>query len=96
MQMEIAFLIFSASFCDSVFLSIFFLLNRQSRNKSGSVVCAGFNQTDQALTVYLQHHSGSGQEKIWTQAEKSRGIWIASDVTFQTSQPAKVRGRRDV
>ncbi|KAM7369321.1 hypothetical protein PAMP_013597 [Pampus punctatissimus] len=48
----------------------------------------GFNQTDQALAVYLQQ--SSGQEKIWTQAEKSRGIWIGTDVTFQTSQPAKV------
>ncbi|KAG7499065.1 MAM domain-containing protein 2-like [Solea senegalensis] len=53
----------------------------------------GFNQTDQALVVYLQQQqqqqSGS-QEKIWTQGEKSRGIWISTDVTFQTSQPAKV------
>ncbi|XP_038590676.1 MAM domain-containing protein 2-like isoform X2 [Micropterus salmoides] len=49
----------------------------------------GFNQTDRALTVYLQQQSGS-QEKIWTQGEKSRGIWIATDVTFQTSRPAKV------
>ncbi|XP_035464503.1 MAM domain-containing protein 2 isoform X2 [Scophthalmus maximus] len=49
----------------------------------------GFNQTDQALAVFLQRQSGS-QEKIWTQGEKSRGIWIATDVTFQTSQPAKV------
>ncbi|XP_037122266.1 MAM domain-containing protein 2-like [Syngnathus acus] len=48
----------------------------------------GFNQTDQALAVYLQQRSS--QEKIWTQGEKSRGIWIAADVTFQTSQPAKV------
>ncbi|XP_045922079.1 MAM domain-containing protein 2-like isoform X2 [Micropterus dolomieu] len=49
----------------------------------------GFNQTDRALTVHLQQQSGS-QEKIWTQGEKSRGIWIATDVTFQTSRPAKV------
>ncbi|XP_053196560.1 MAM domain-containing protein 2-like [Scomber japonicus] len=48
----------------------------------------GFNQTEQALIVYLQH--SSGQEKIWTLGEKSRGIWIATDVTFQTSQPAQV------
>ncbi|XP_019744349.1 MAM domain-containing protein 2 [Hippocampus comes] len=48
----------------------------------------GFNQTEQALAVYLQQ--GGGQEKIWTSGEKSRGIWIAADVTFQTSQPAKV------
>ncbi|KAM9840981.1 MAM domain-containing protein 2-like isoform 2-T2 [Aulostomus maculatus] len=48
----------------------------------------GFNQTDQALAVYLQQNST--QEKIWTQGEKSRGIWVATDVTFQTSQPAKV------
>uniref|UniRef100_A0A7N8YN43 MAM domain-containing protein 2-like n=1 Tax=Mastacembelus armatus TaxID=205130 RepID=A0A7N8YN43_9TELE len=49
----------------------------------------GFNQTYQALTVYLEQQSSS-QETIWTQGEKSRGIWIAADVTFQTSQPAKV------
>ncbi|KAF7665063.1 hypothetical protein LDENG_00156050, partial [Lucifuga dentata] len=49
----------------------------------------GFNQTDQALSAYLLYQSNS-QEKIWTQGEKSRGIWIASDVTFQTTQPAKV------
>ncbi|KAF6722311.1 MAM domain-containing protein 2 [Oryzias melastigma] len=49
----------------------------------------GFNQTDQALAVYLQQHSG-GQEQIWTQGEKSRGVWIAADVSFQTSQAAKV------
>nr|XP_057918491.1 MAM domain-containing protein 2-like isoform X1 [Doryrhamphus excisus]XP_057918499.1 MAM domain-containing protein 2-like isoform X1 [Doryrhamphus excisus] len=48
----------------------------------------GFNHSDQALAVYLQQ--GSSQEKIWTQGEKSRGIWIATDVTFHTSQPAKV------
>ncbi|XP_070706664.1 MAM domain-containing protein 2-like [Pempheris klunzingeri] len=50
----------------------------------------GFNQTDQALEVYLQQQQSSSQEKIWTQGEKSRGIWISTDVTFQTSQPAKV------
>ncbi|XP_033951588.1 MAM domain-containing protein 2-like [Pseudochaenichthys georgianus] len=48
----------------------------------------GFNQTDQALAVYLQQ--GSSQERIWTQGEKSRGIWITADVTFQTSKPAKM------
>uniref|UniRef100_A0A3B4TCJ5 MAM domain containing 2 n=1 Tax=Seriola dumerili TaxID=41447 RepID=A0A3B4TCJ5_SERDU len=48
----------------------------------------GYNQTDQALAVYLQQ--SSSQEKIWTQGERSRGIWIATDITFQTSQPAKV------
>ncbi|KAF3848793.1 hypothetical protein F7725_015290 [Dissostichus mawsoni] len=48
----------------------------------------GFNQTDQALAVYLQQ--GSSQERIWTQGEKSRGIWITTDITFQTSKPAKV------
>ncbi|XP_044030229.1 MAM domain-containing protein 2-like [Siniperca chuatsi] len=50
----------------------------------------GFNQTDRALTVYLQQQQSSSQEKIWTQGEKSRGIWIATDVTFQTTQPAKL------
>ncbi|KAK2818879.1 hypothetical protein Q5P01_024440 [Channa striata] len=52
----------------------------------------GFNQTDQALAVYLQPklNGSSSQEKIWTQGEKSRGMWMATDVTFQTSQPAKV------
>lgn len=50
----------------------------------------GFNQTDQALAVYLLQQQSGGKEKIWTQGEKSRGIWIAADVTFQTSQPAKV------
>uniref|UniRef100_A0A3Q2E0A6 MAM domain containing 2 n=1 Tax=Cyprinodon variegatus TaxID=28743 RepID=A0A3Q2E0A6_CYPVA len=49
----------------------------------------GFNQTEQALAVYLLQQGGK-QEKIWTQAEKSRGIWILADVTFQTSQPAKM------
>uniref|UniRef100_A0A3P9IGI6 MAM domain containing 2 n=1 Tax=Oryzias latipes TaxID=8090 RepID=A0A3P9IGI6_ORYLA len=49
----------------------------------------GFNQTDQALAVYVQQHSGV-QEQIWTQGEKSRGIWIAADVSFQTSKSAKV------
>ncbi|XP_029940563.1 MAM domain-containing protein 2 [Salarias fasciatus] len=50
----------------------------------------GFNQTDRALTVYLlQPHSGR-QEKIWTQGEKSRGIWIAAETSFQTTEPAKV------
>ncbi|XP_076016106.1 MAM domain-containing protein 2-like [Genypterus blacodes] len=49
----------------------------------------GFNQTDQALSAYLLHHTKT-QERIWTQGEKSRGIWIASDVTFTTTQPAKV------
>ncbi|XP_022059717.2 MAM domain-containing protein 2-like [Acanthochromis polyacanthus] len=50
----------------------------------------GFNQTDQALAVYLLLQQSDSKEKIWTQGEKSRGIWIAADVTFQTSQPAKV------
>lgn len=48
----------------------------------------GFNQTEQALSLYLQH--GRIQEKIWTQAEKSRGIWIQGDVSFTTSGPSKV------
>ncbi|KAM6901008.1 MAM domain-containing protein 2-like [Lycodopsis pacificus] len=51
----------------------------------------GFSQTDQALAVYLQQQQqSSSQEKVWTQGEKSRGLWITTDVTFQTSQPAKV------
>ncbi|XP_020491729.2 MAM domain-containing protein 2 isoform X2 [Labrus bergylta] len=51
----------------------------------------GFNQTDRALAVYLQQQQqSSSQEKIWTQGEKSRGIWIGTDATFQTSKPAKV------
>uniref|UniRef100_A0A673AEX8 MAM domain containing 2 n=1 Tax=Sphaeramia orbicularis TaxID=375764 RepID=A0A673AEX8_9TELE len=50
----------------------------------------GFNQTDQALAVYLQQQQSGSQEKIWTQGERSRGIWIATDITFQTSKPAKV------
>uniref|UniRef100_A0A3Q0SL48 MAM domain containing 2 n=1 Tax=Amphilophus citrinellus TaxID=61819 RepID=A0A3Q0SL48_AMPCI len=50
----------------------------------------GFNQTDQALAVYLLQQPSGTQEKIWTQAERLRGVWIAADVTFQTSQPAKV------
>uniref|UniRef100_A0AAQ4P658 MAM domain-containing protein n=1 Tax=Gasterosteus aculeatus aculeatus TaxID=481459 RepID=A0AAQ4P658_GASAC len=51
----------------------------------------GFNQTDQALAVYLQQQQqSSSQEKIWTQGENSRGFWITTDVTFQTSQPAKL------
>uniref|UniRef100_A0A1A8R341 MAM domain containing 2b n=1 Tax=Nothobranchius rachovii TaxID=451742 RepID=A0A1A8R341_9TELE len=49
----------------------------------------GFNQTEQALTVYLLQQSGK-QEKIWTQSERSRAIWIAAEVTFQTSLPAKM------
>lgn len=50
----------------------------------------GFNQTDQALTVYLQGQSGATLDRIWTQGERSRGIWIATDITFQSAQPAKV------
>ncbi|XP_071390203.1 MAM domain-containing protein 2-like [Centroberyx affinis] len=49
----------------------------------------GFNQTDQALAIYLQHQT-STQEKIWTQGEKSRGVWVATDVTLQTSKPSKL------
>ncbi|XP_070408653.1 MAM domain-containing protein 2 isoform X1 [Nothobranchius furzeri] len=49
----------------------------------------GFNQTEQALAVYLLQQS-SKQEKIWTQSERSRAIWIAAEVTFQTSLPAKM------
>ncbi|KAJ3605003.1 hypothetical protein NHX12_027054 [Muraenolepis orangiensis] len=49
----------------------------------------GFNQTDQALAVYLQQQGGV-QEKVWTQGERSKGIWIANDITFQTSQPSKL------
>ncbi|CAJ1070841.1 MAM domain-containing protein 2-like isoform X1 [Xyrichtys novacula] len=56
-----------------------------------TVATAGFNQTDRALGVYLQpQQKSSSQEKIWTQGEKSRGIWIGADVTFQTLQPSKV------
>lgn len=60
-----------------------------------TLATAGFNQTDRALAVYLQQQQSSSQEKIWTQGEKSRGIWIATDVTFQMSQPAKVRGEEE-
>ncbi|KAM4533199.1 MAM domain-containing protein 2 [Fundulus diaphanus] len=49
----------------------------------------GFNQTEQALAVYLLQQGGK-REKIWTQAETSRGIWILAEVTFQTSQAAKM------
>ncbi|KAM3600102.1 uncharacterized protein V6R79_017581 [Siganus canaliculatus] len=50
----------------------------------------GFKQTDRALTVYLEQQQSGSQDKIWTQGERSRGIWIATDVTFQTSQAAKL------
>ncbi|XP_029565331.1 MAM domain-containing protein 2 [Salmo trutta] len=50
----------------------------------------GFQQTDQALTVYLQDQSGITQDRIWTQNDKSRGVWIATDITFQSPQAAKV------
>ncbi|KAM4634399.1 MAM domain-containing protein 2-like [Polymixia lowei] len=49
----------------------------------------GFNQTDQALAIYLQYQT-STQERIWALGEKSRGLWIATDITFQTSHPAKL------
>lgn len=51
----------------------------------------GFNQTDQALEVYLQDQASASLDRIWTQGERSRGIWVASDVTFQITQPAKVK-----
>lgn len=51
----------------------------------------GFQQTDQALTVYLQDQSGITQDRIWTQNDKSRGVWIATDITFQSPQAAKVK-----
>lgn len=47
---------------------------------------------DNALTVQLQH--SGGQEKIWSQGEKSRGIWMATEVTFHTSKPAQVSRAR--
>ncbi|CAL8387057.1 unnamed protein product [Boreogadus saida] len=50
----------------------------------------GFSQTEQALVVYLQHQSSKKQEKVWTQGERSKGIWIANDITFQTTQPSKL------
>ncbi|XP_035524535.1 MAM domain-containing protein 2-like [Morone saxatilis] len=50
----------------------------------------GFNQTDRALAVYLENRQNLNREKIWTQGEKSRGIWIATDVTFQTTEHARV------
>lgn len=67
----------------------FFRLTHQPEQTS-----AGFKQTNSALRVYLQgqQQQSSSQEEIWTQGEKSQGIWIATDVTFQTSQPAKVSG----
>lgn len=49
----------------------------------------GFNQTEQALSVNLLQ--GRAHETIWTQAEKSRGIWIQGDVSFTTSGPSKVQ-----
>lgn len=52
---------------------------------------AGFQQMENALTVHLQH--SGGREKIWSQGEKSRGIWMATEVTFQTSKSAQVRAR---
>jgi hypothetical protein len=58
---------------------------------SNVFVSAGFSQTEQALVVYLQHQSSKKQEKVWTQGERSKGIWIANDITFQTTQPSKVR-----
>ncbi|XP_041706071.2 MAM domain-containing protein 2 [Coregonus clupeaformis] len=50
----------------------------------------GFIQTDQALTVYLQDQSGITQERIWTQNDKSRGVWIATEITFQSPHVANV------
>lgn len=50
----------------------------------------GFNQTDQALAIYLQDSNSITKERIWTQGAKSRNIWIATEVTFQSVKPAKV------
>uniref|UniRef100_A0A3Q3WTH4 MAM domain-containing protein n=1 Tax=Mola mola TaxID=94237 RepID=A0A3Q3WTH4_MOLML len=47
-----------------------------------------FSLRGDALEVYLQpQQRSSSQEKIWTQGENTKEIWIASDITFQTSQP---------
>ena len=57
---------------------------------SDVLVRAGFSQTEQALVVYVQHQTSKKQEKVWIQGERSKGIWIANDITFQTTQPSKV------
>ncbi|XP_010876180.2 MAM domain-containing protein 2 [Esox lucius] len=50
----------------------------------------GFTQTEQALIVYLQDQSGITKEKLWTQNDKSRGVWIATEINFQSPQTSRV------
>ncbi|XP_030623760.1 MAM domain-containing protein 2 [Chanos chanos] len=50
----------------------------------------GFVYSNQPLTVYLYDKAGVAYEKVWTQAEKTRNVWIAADVTIQTERSSKV------
>lgn len=48
----------------------------------------GLSGTD--LAVYLYYMDGSKQEKIWTQNEKIRDIWIEVELTIQSQKNAKM------
>ncbi|KAL0965439.1 hypothetical protein UPYG_G00281290 [Umbra pygmaea] len=50
----------------------------------------GFINTEHALIVYLQDQSRITNERIWTQNDKSRGVWIATDINFQSPQATRV------
>ncbi|XP_051541508.1 MAM domain-containing protein 2 [Myxocyprinus asiaticus] len=45
---------------------------------------------DQVLAVYLYNTDNTNQEKIWTQNENIRNVWIAIELTIQTQKNAQV------
>ncbi|XP_055065041.2 MAM domain-containing protein 2 [Misgurnus anguillicaudatus] len=49
----------------------------------------GISGADQVLAVYLYYIDGT-QEKIWTQNEKIRNIWIEADLSIQCQRDAQM------
>ncbi|XP_066507552.1 MAM domain-containing protein 2 [Hoplias malabaricus] len=50
----------------------------------------GFSKTDQALAVYLYDTAGAKRDKIWTQSDKTRDIWIKVELTIQSQTTFRV------
>ncbi|XP_062870493.1 MAM domain-containing protein 2 [Trichomycterus rosablanca] len=50
----------------------------------------GFSKTDQTLSVYLYDKAETKQEKIWTQSDSNRDVWIQVELTIQSQHTSQV------
>uniref|UniRef100_A0A667XSI4 MAM domain containing 2a n=1 Tax=Myripristis murdjan TaxID=586833 RepID=A0A667XSI4_9TELE len=50
----------------------------------------GFRKVDNALVLYIYDENNVAQEKVWTLADNSRGVWTEVEITYMKPMSSKV------